>query len=117
MADRQLHPVQTRLLKLLADNADAPLTIRELKDSVGVSSTSVVAHHLTQLQRKGYLKRNPHNPRDYHVIGDNPERPFTYLNLYGLAQCGPSGSILDDNPIDRVPIPQQLISFSSEEAF
>lgn len=82
-----------------------------------VSSKSVVAHHLKRLEKRGLLKRNPHNPRDYHVIENGPERQFAYLNLYGLAQCGPDGSILNDNPIDRVAIPSRLLSFPSVEAF
>lgn len=99
------------------ENAEAPLTIREIQDELGVSSTSVVVHHIKQLEKRGYLKRNPYNPRDYHVISHSPEREFAYINLYGLAQCGPNGSILDGNPIDRVPIPAQLMSFPFFEAF
>jgi repressor LexA len=48
---------------------------------------------------------------------DGPERQFAYLNLYGLAQCGPEGSILDGNPIDRVAVPSRLLSFPAVEAF
>ncbi len=34
-----------------------------------------------------------------------------------MAQCGPSGSILDGNPEKRVPIASWLIKFPAEEAF
>jgi repressor LexA len=112
-----LHPTQERLLTLLVENGDSPLTISAMQDLLGVSSKSVVFHHLRQLERKGYLKRNPHNPRDYHVLSEGPEKKFTYLNLYGLAHCGPEGSILDDSPLDRIPIPARLISFPAKEAF
>ena len=88
-----------------------------MQEVLGVSSKSVVFHHLRQLEKKGHLKRNPHNPRDYHVLREGPERQFTYLNLYGLAHCGPQGSILDGNPLDRIPIPSRLISFPAHEAF
>ena len=114
---KELHSVQKRLLDALRDNQDAPLTIRELQDQLSLSSTSVVIHHLRQLEKRGYLKRNPFNPRDYQVITDGPERQFTYLNLYGLARCGPQGTILDGNPIDRVPVPSRLLSFPADEAF
>jgi repressor LexA len=109
--------LQKRLIKILVDNADTPLTIREMQKLLDVSSTSVVAHHLAQLEKRGYLKRNPNNPRDYHVLSDGPERQTTYLNLYGLAHCGPQGSILDGNPIDRVAIPSRLLTFPAEQAF
>lgn len=113
---RQLHPVQERLLDLLAKNIDDPLTVREMKEALNVSSTSVVAHHITQLEKKGHLKRNPDNPRDYQVVQAG-EKQVACLNLYGLAHCGPRGSILDDPPIDRIPIATRLLSFPSSEAF
>src|SRR5690348_13155221 len=114
---RELHRVQKRLLDALLDNQDAPLTIRELQVLLDLSSTSLVVHHLRQLEKRGHLKRNPYNPRDYQVVTDGPERQFWYLNLYGLARCGPHGSILDGNPIERIPVPSRLLSFRSEEGF
>lgn len=113
---KKLHPTQEKLLELLIDNIDNPLTIRELQDLLGASSTSVVAHHIEQLERNGYLKRNPSNPKDYQILS-NPEKPVTYLNLYGLAQCGPNGSILDGDPIDRIPVATKLLAFPSSDAF
>jgi len=114
---QELHPIQERLIKILLDNADDPLTISALQQLLRVSSKSVVVHHLRQLEKKGHLKRNPHNPRDYHIMSDGPERQFTYLNLYGLAYCGPHGSMLDGNPLDRIPIPTRMIAFPAKDAF
>ncbi len=111
-----LHPTQEKLLRLLEDTIDEPLTIRELQDRLRLSSPSLVLHHIQQLEKKGYLKRNPDNPQDYHLL-KNPERAVVYLNLYGLAQCGPNGSILDGAVIDRIPISTKLLSFPASEAF
>jgi repressor LexA len=72
---------------------------------------------MLQLEKKGYLKRNPYNPKDYQVIYDKPEKTITYLNLYGLASCGINGSILDGNPIDKIAVSSRLISFPTVEAF
>jgi repressor LexA len=114
---KALHSTQKQLLELLKDNIDDPLTIRDLQDELGISSPSVVYHHIQQLEKKGYLKRNPGNPRDYEILADSPEKKIAYLNLYGLAFCGPNGSLLDGNPIDRIPISTRVISFPSSEAF
>lgn len=113
---KSLHPTQKSLLELLKNNIDDPLTIRELQDRLNTSSPSVVYHHIRQLEKKGYLKRNAHNPKDYQILTE-PEKPIVYLNLYGLAHCGPKGSLLDGNPKDRIPIASRLLSFPSEEAF
>jgi repressor LexA len=111
-----LHKNQLLLLKLLEQNINSPLTIRELQDALGVSSPSVVSHHIQQLEKKGYLKRNPSNPKDYQIFL-NPDNPIVYLNKYGTAQCGPSGSILDGNPVDRIPIASRLLKFPADEGF
>jgi repressor LexA len=113
---KALHPTQQKLLELLAENIDNPLTIIELKDALLMSSTSLVFHHIQQLERKGHLKRNPSNPKDY-IILDNPEKAVVYINQYGLAECGPNGSILDGTPVDRLPIASRLIRFPVADAF
>ena len=114
---KDLHPLQDKLLKLLAQNSDDPLTIRQMQEELEVSSTSVVAHHMQALEKKGFLKRNPYNSKDYQVMTAAPETMVSHINLYGMAACGPEGSILDGNPDERIPISSKLISFPVMEAF
>lgn len=114
---KKLHPLQKDLLNLLKETMDDPLTMRELQEKLGASSPSLVYHHILQLEKKGYLKRNPSNPQDYEIVTDSPDKKIVYLNLYGLAACGPSGSVLDGNPIDRIPLSRRLLSFSANDAF
>lgn len=113
----KLHPIQEQLLKLLAKNRADQLTIRELQEELAISSTSVVAHHLKQLEKKGLLKRNPSNPRDYMVTTEEDGARITYLNLFGLAQCGPKGSILEQDPLDKIAISSELVKFPMQEMF
>jgi len=114
---KKLHPVQTKLIQLLKNSIDDPLTIRELQEQLNISSPSVVHHHMQQLEKLGYLRRNPTNPKDYQILADSPEKAITYVNLYGLAHCGPKGNILDGNPVDRIPIASKILGFPSSEAF
>lgn len=111
-----LHPTQEKLLDILRSHADNPLTIEELKNVLGISSKSVVHHHLLQLEKKGYLKRSPNNPKDYTILTE-PEKQIVYIGMYGLAQCGAEGFFLDDSPIDRIPIASRLVRFPASEAF
>ncbi len=113
---KTLHENQSKLLDILRKNIENPLTMLELMEELNVSSTSVVHHHIQQLEKKGYLKRNPSNPRDYQILGD-PEKPITYINKYGLAQAGQNGSILDGSPVDRIPIASRLLKFPADQAF
>jgi len=114
---KKLHPKQEKLLNLLKNNIEEPLTIRELQNKIGASSPSIVHHHVKQLESKGYLRRNPCNPQDYQILADEPDKKIAFLNLYGMAQCGPNGSMLDGNPIDRIPISTKILGFSSADAF
>lgn len=111
-----LHKNQVLLLRILEQNIESPLTIRDIQNELGFSSPSVVAHHIQQLEKKGYLKRNQSNPKDYQIF-TNPDNPIVYLNQYGNAQCGPNGSILDGNPIDKIPIASRLLKFPANEGF
>lgn len=116
MSKASLHSAQEKLLELLSKNIDEPLTVRELQEAIGASSTSVVAHHMSQLEKKGYLKKNPYDSKDYQIL-KKPDKEIAYLNLYGLAACGPNGSILDGSPIDRIPISTKVLTFPANKAF
>lgn len=113
---KSLHAKQVELLEILKRNISDPLTMEELAEQLSVRSKSVVFHHITQLEKKGYLKRNPANPRDYIVLKD-PERNVIYLNMYGMAKCGPAGTILDGTPTRVVPVDPSMIYFPACKGF
>lgn len=112
----ELHSKQKRILELLKSSDDS-LSMRELQDAIGASSPSVVHHHIVQLEKKGYLRRNPNDPQDYQILADTPDKEVTYLNVYGLAQCGPNGLLADSTPIERIPISSKLLGFASVDGF
>ncbi len=114
---KKLSTTQEKLLSLLRKTVDNPYTVRELQEELELSSTSLVQHHIVQLEKMGYLHRNPNNPKDYQVLDGEPEKLITYINLFGMAQCGPKGSFLDGDPIDRLPISSRLLKFPSSQAF
>jgi len=112
----ELHAKQIKLLQILRKNIDMPLTMKDLSEEADITSPGVLYHHIRQLEKKGYLKRNPQNSRDYNIL-DSPEKQIVYINKYGTAQCGPDGSILSGDVIDRIPIASSLIRFPSSLAF
>ncbi|MBE6421655.1 MAG: MarR family transcriptional regulator [Elusimicrobium sp.] len=113
---KALHPKQTELLEILRTHISDPLTMEELAERLNVSGKSVVFHHIKQLEKKGYLKRNPANPRDYIILKD-PERNVIYLKMYGMAKCGPEGTILDGTPTRIVPVDPSMIYFPACKGF
>lgn len=113
---KSLHPKQSKILELLKTNASNPLTIKDLSIAVDIDSPGVLYHHLAQLEKKGYLKKNPNNSKDY-VVLDSPEANIVYIGKYGTATCGPSGKILDGNPIEHIPVASSLLRFPTSDAF
>ncbi|WP_428038732.1 LexA family protein [Candidatus Avelusimicrobium faecicola] len=113
---KALHPTQAKLLEILKNNITDPLTMEELADRLNVGSKSVVFHHIKQLEKKGFLKRNPANPRDYMILKD-PERNVVYLKMYGMAKCGPAGTILDGTPTRVVPVDPSMVYFPVGKGF
>src|SRR4051794_15121221 len=126
---------QRRVLEVIRDSIDRrgyPPSVREIGEAVGLSSASSVAHQLSVLQRKGWLRRDPNRPRalDVRVPGENagpaeaaPEgstagpaggvdessgpRP-TYVPLVGRIAAG--GPVLAEQAVEDVfPLPRELV--------
>lgn len=97
-------------------NYSNPLTIKDLSAKCEIDSPGVLYYHLNQLEKKGYIKKNPNNSKDYIVL-DSPEDNIIYVGNYGKAQCGYRGNILDENPISYIPIATSLLRFSAKDAF
>src|SRR5437667_10325077 len=69
---------QRRVIEVIRDSVQRrgyPPSMREIGQAVGLSSTSSVAHQLMALERKGFLRRDPHRPRAYEVRGAESPAP------------------------------------------
>jgi len=98
----RLHPTQRRLLETLKKCDGSMPSLRELGRQIGILSPNTIAHHLTQLERKGYLMVNEDG--EFRVV-DKPLRDVAYLPLYGNAACGTSEFFAEDNVEELVPLP------------
>jgi repressor LexA len=112
---------QRRVIEVIRDSVQRrgyPPSMREIGQAVGLSSTSSVAHQLMALERKGFLRRDPHRPRAYEVRGsdqpavqptDTAGKPAaSYVPLVGRIAAG--GPILAEESVEDVfPLPRQLV--------
>lgn len=106
----ELHSTQKAILEILKRGVEG-LSLRDIAREVGVRSPATVAHHLRQLEKKGYLRRRPGHPSDYTLLKD-PVKDIVYVNLYGLASCGPGEFLADENVLDRIPLSTRLFGVS-----
>ena len=98
----KLHPTQLKLLRVLSALSAPMPSLRHLAKRIGISSPNTVAHHLEQLQRKGYLVS--HEDGDFQV-NDHPLRDIAYLPFYGNAACGRKEFFGEENILEHVPVP------------
>jgi repressor LexA len=115
---------QRKVLEVIRDSVERrgyPPSMREIGEAVGLTSPSSVAHQLTSLERKGYLRRDPNRPRAIEVRDPEPaaapvdptdsgdERPApSYVPLVGRIAAG--GPILAEQVVEDVfPLPRQLV--------
>lgn len=88
---------QRRVLEVIRNSIDRrgyPPSLREIGDSVGLTSPSSVAHQLAALERKGYLRRDPNRPRAIEVVS-----PASTPGSRGY-RAGDSHANVIDEPVD-----------------
>ena len=93
-----------------------PPTVREIGEAVGLSSSSTVHNHLNQLEKKGYIKRDPTKPRAIEVVNN-----FTKINKQ-LVNVPVVGRVTAGTPILAVEnieytFPLPLDFTNSEDVF
>jgi repressor LexA len=109
---------QRAILDFIVDTVESrgfPPSVREIGDSVGLSSPSTVHAHLGTLEDRGYLRRDPTKPRAIEVrwgkeVGVIEDRPAVrQLPIYGSIAAGPT-SFAEQNYEGILPFPKEFIS-------
>jgi repressor LexA len=116
----KLHRHQEALLQLLRDrNGNLHgVSLRDIGEEIGVEDRpQVIAHHLTQLENKGYIRRTTPNERVFEVLED-PAKSVVYIDLYRTtAQCGPDGLLGDDMVIDQIPVSSKTFGITNPDDY
>ncbi len=100
-AGAELTTRQRKVLEVIRNSVERrgyPPSIREIGEAVGLTSPSSVAHQLSMLERKGYLRRDPNRPRAMEVI--SPESDADRRGrLGGSSVTGASESLIDETGV------------------
>ncbi|TGB04670.1 transcriptional repressor LexA [Halobacillus salinus] len=89
-----------------------PPSVREIGQSVGLASSSTVHGHLSRLEKKGFIRRDPTKPRAIEVMEleeDNtiPRTEAAYAPVIGKVTAG-SPITAVENIEEYVPLPSNL---------
>ncbi|WP_226345322.1 transcriptional repressor LexA [Agilicoccus flavus] len=114
-----------QVIRASVERRGYPPSLREIGDAVGLTSPSSVAHQLSALERKGYLRKDPNRPRAIEVITppDATPAPEAHVDETGVGDARPSpsyvpvlGRIAAGVPItadevveDVFPLPRQIV--------
>lgn len=128
---------QRKILEVIRNAVDRhgyPPSMREIGEAVGLTSPSSVAHQLSALERKGFLRRDPNRPRAIEVVspdrqgagyrrpeadevvdvtGEGDERPeASYVPVLGRIAAGVP--ITAEEVVEDVfPLPKQIVGEGS----
>ncbi|TAM92007.1 MAG: transcriptional repressor LexA [Jatrophihabitans sp.] len=121
---------QQAILDVIRDSVEQrgyPPSIREICELAGLASTSSVAHQLTMLERKGFLRKDPNRPRAVDVrSGGGAARPKAARRALALSgeaagsgspvfvpvvgRIAAGGPILAEEMIEDVfPLPREVV--------
>ncbi len=88
-----------------------PPSVREICSAVNLKSTSSVHAHLTTLEEKGYIRRDPTKPRAIEIIDDDfglSRREFSNVPIIGTITAG-EPILAQENVTDYFPIPVDML--------
>lgn len=119
---KKLSKRQKEIFDFIVDNVNLkgyPPSVREIAEAVGLASSSTVHGHLSRLEEKGYIRRDPTKPRAIEIVYDDGntvhERDALYAPLIGKVTAGEPITAVE-NVEEFIPIPS-TISATEDEVF
>ena len=105
------------------DRHGYPPTVREIGEAVGLASPSTVHAHLANLERAGYLRRDPTKPRALELVGRERAPAAEAVGEAGrvrvlplVGQIAAGGPLLaEENVEQHMAVPEPLSSGVGEE--
>ena len=116
MSSAEPTPRQRKILEFIDQTIKEngfPPTVREIGKAVGLNSPATVHTHLSTLQDRGYIRRDPTKPRAIEVNWDAgsgaiiDRRPVTHVPVVGDVAAG-TGVLAAENIEEVMPLPSDF---------
>ncbi len=75
-------------IEAFIDERGYPPTYEEIRRSLGLSTKSLVDHHLSVLEDAGYIERDPLTPRGLRLLTRRPEAPIPVKDAFSVPIVG-----------------------------
>ena len=114
MAYGKISAKQQEILEYIKDeilHKGYPPAVREICQAVNLKSTSSVHSHLETLEKNGYIRRDPTNPRAIEIMDDTfnlNRREMVNVPILGNVAAG-EPLFAEENIEDYFPIPAEMV--------
>ncbi|AKG73838.1 transcriptional repressor LexA [Salinicoccus halodurans] len=116
LTDRQKQIYQ--YIKRTVQEKGYPPSVREIGNAVGLQSSSTVHGHLSKLQDKGYIRRDPTKPRAIEIVMEENSQyaPVIQVPVLGKVTAGlPITAV--ENVDEYFPLPEHFTANHNSEIF
>lgn len=107
---------QEQILEFIKKEVHAkgyPPSVREICEAIGLKSTSTVHGHLSRLEKKGYIRRDPTKPRAIEVLNTEHiteySQELVHIPIVGTITAG-TPILAVENIEDTFPLPIQYVN-------
>ncbi|WP_049297468.1 transcriptional repressor LexA [Staphylococcus aureus] len=108
-------------IKQVVQTKGYPPSVREIGEAVGLASSSTVHGHLSRLEEKGYIRRDPTKPRAIEIVSDQTN---DNINMEETIHVPVIGKVTAGVPITAVenieeyfPLSEHLTSTHNSDIF
>ncbi|PTI81779.1 repressor LexA [Staphylococcus xylosus] len=108
-------------IKQTVQSKGYPPSVREIGEAVGLASSSTVHGHLSRLEEKGYIRRDPTKPRAIEIVS---EQLGESINMEEIIHVPVIGKVTAGVPISAVenveeyfPLPEHFTSTHNSDIF
>ncbi|WP_217585527.1 transcriptional repressor LexA [Lentibacillus saliphilus] len=118
---KKLSARQQMIIDFIRDEVNEkgyPPSVREIAEAVGLASSSTVHGHLSRLEKKGYIRRDPTKPRAIELLDPYSDTTITrenvrYAPVIGKVTAGlPITAV--ENIEEFIPLPQSTAGIDDE---
>src|SRR3989338_5343472 len=105
-----MHTIQEKLLKVIDDKNIGGLTLRQVGELIGEKLPQKIKHHLSQLERKGFILIDRKNKKISRISNKASAGDiFVSIPIVGTANCGSATLYADQNIEGYLKISKRFI--------
>jgi repressor LexA len=112
---------QSEILRFIKDEVQKkgyPPSVREIGEAVGLASSSTVHGHLSRLESKGLIRRDPTKPRAIEILDQNMDQNIPKNNVINVPLLGKVTAGIPITAVENIeeyfPLPESIAAHDEQ---